>query len=1257
MVDAVAIGKLVFGKIIGKCFSVTAEKWFTPNLQAKLITATGSWAAALPAECECEALAASPVTTVADQPDAPGPATSHVKQILDRRDIPSVGEFEAAILENRIAVARQFPPGDCQGFFAATEDAVRPHIRRLAEALRSICTEDDQQFRANTTNKLDSIIDRIDAVATSTTGVLGAEIDIAAGYLKESRPSATIAKLEEIQRRHWGGLDANGRFRVLAILGHSHGNIGEVRKAANFYLQAKALLPDDVRSAALEAVAYSYLGDQAKARALAAAALQRDPTSSLAVSILVQTAPDDMPLAEVKGLVPEHLAKEAGILHRLGWRALNQGDDAAAESIAREALRAEPQSAYMKELLGIAIVRVAGSCAGDGRAADPVRLSEAKDLLTDALKTLTAPDDVARLRSARAVANELLCLPSEADADHHAAIDAQPSHPGYFDCFVNSLIRRNRPDAAIELLEKAIVTCPNIPFEVLLANLLAERNGARDRARAVEILTSCLPRAAGADSDTRWAIIAALVQLYCLAHQPERAEQLLSDLAPDYLPAAARHAIQSEIYGRTRRAVEAAKSALAARDALSADANINARLRVGEALAKADEHRAALDLFKPHVRPGRVTELTRKVLFSAYYADDAEYLLSYCAQLRSNGVGDPFCLRLEVGTCIRYRAFPKAIEIIQSYLNRPGDDEVAKEFRAELSVLGYRLNRPELIEADPAKLPSVQTAPIEVACKVAMILKNSAVPANGVRYAYELLRKHFSDMEAHITFMAAFGPGDKIASEFPAPSAVETGVAVCYEANDTHEKKWVIIEDLPNPNVVINEHAPDSPLGMALMGKKPGEPFVLRDDYFQPVTGTVQAIVNKYEYRRQSVPREGEKLFGPAFPTKTYTFPERPDGSLDFSVLFRSLDVREAEADLFHAQYRQHPLSVSSFATVARTGILDSLQHLAAQRDLPIRCCLGNPSEWDAAETVLREGAPLVVDPTAIATLYFADHIASAIRMPTRLLVCEGTLEEYRDRIREHSSPPSGFLGKHRGRYFSINQEQIDSATELRKTVTFLQRVTERFQVVSGENLAKIEPAARQELTDLFGPETAEAVAHAAVSGAALWTDDLGVATVASSLLGVRSVWTQRIFHHFLTTGLIDEKDLVDLTIHLVKWNYQFSRFDRSVFDEAGRRSHWDPASEPFASVIRYFSLRETTYEGLLPLAAFAVQSVYRHAQLAHQQEACVSALLRSILNRPDGRCFIGDLIGHAQEIFGINVVAEASFKRHARRLLTGLVE
>jgi len=73
-----------------------------------------------------------------------------------------------------------------------------------------------------------------------------------------------------------------------------------------------------------------------------------------------------------------------------------------------------------------------------------------------------------------------------------------------------------------------------------------------------------------------------------------------------------------------------------------------------------------------------------------------------------------------------------------------------------------------------------------------------------------------------------------------------------------------------------------------------------------------------------------------------------------------------------HAVYRANPISATTFARFADAGLLESLSHLASEGTLPIRCCRGTAEESERAEAALSGAGTIILEPSALATLFFS---------------------------------------------------------------------------------------------------------------------------------------------------------------------------------------------------------------------------------------------------------------------------------------------
>src|SRR5207302_164927 len=86
-----------------------------------------------------------------------------------------------------------------------------------------------------------------------------------------------------------------------------------------------------------------------------------------------------------------------------------------------------------------------------------------------------------------------------------------------------------------------------------------------------------------------------------------------------------------------------------------------------------------------------------------------------------------------------------------------------------------------------------------------------------------------------------------------------------------------------------------------------------------------------------------------------------------------------------------------------------------------------------------------------------------------------------------------------------------------------------------------------------------------------LWTDDLVLAEVAKSELGVERVWTQALVEHLSNCGLIDRATAEEAYAKLVGFDYRSTQYTGAVILAALRVSHGSVARFPMQQIILVF--------------------------------------------------------------------------------------
>lgn len=1056
-----------------------------------------------------------------------------------------------------------------------------------------------------------------------------AEIDAACGRMNAGELDIAIHILEDMRCKRWDELKPRERYRVEANIGHALERKGEFREAAKHYLEAKKHQPQEEKARAFEAIAYYHLNDKPKAYGLAGEILKEAPNCSTAIAIRIRSSPSDVSLKEVEAVVPPALAQELDILHALGWKALAVGDLAAANWYVETSLKREPESVEVKELQAVVITQEEGRAKHAGKPVNPTRVALAVENLTVGIAKHRGKRDEARLRYNRAEAYDLLGKTEDAETDFRTACDFDKEEPGVVRRFALFLERHDRTEAAIEALRQADKWKKDHWNRLMLCGLLSDRKGTGDVEDAIAILRETIQE--NPEADIRTEMVALLIHLMGGQKEPEQAIAYLDGLGQSFLQPAAMNAVRARALMRAGRNEEALGCAIRAARLLESGSSVTDRMRVADSLRIVGEKQEALKQWKEILKPDHVDDFVCTALELARAVGDDMFIMSFCKQLRAAEALSSFSLELEVVTLEKYGILDRAIEVMSNYLAASPDGELAKVFRLRLSVIGIRLNKPELIESDPARLPPVESSRMKIGAATAYALRNGPNPERGVEYAYELVRRNFDDHIARGSYVAVIGIADEgyRFSDYP---VVVPGSAVKYKADDTGDEKWLIVEDAADPKLERGEYPPDHIWAEELIGQGAGGKFTLRRDQLQPRTATIIAVVSKFLYRKIEIIDGWEERFPgeDKFFVRKYTCPTNPDGTLDISLILKALDEREKQAEELLALYRAHPISATTFAIFSGHGLLESLSHIAADGTLPIRCCLGNLEERRRAEASLAGAGQFVLDPSALATLFFSNQYEQLHLLAGKVALCESALDDYRELQEKFSNPSRGFMGKFKGKYLFQEDDPAERQRQRDRLDKFLTRIRPMVTLRTGENLASLQAEHREELIRLFGQPTAEAMAEAAATGAVLWSDDLAVAQVGRERNGItKRVWSQLVFRKHAPPEVLTE-----FTLFLIQWRYFFTWIEPNTVLAACRDGSWNAGAPALKSVADWLGQPELIHQGAIRMCILSLPLIWRHGPDLIQKQGVAKLLLQAIRRRMDGRRAISIIQSNLTAVF-----------------------
>jgi hypothetical protein len=657
--------------------------------------------------------------------------------------------------------------------------------------------------------------------------------------------------------------------------------------------------------------------------------------------------------------------------------------------------------------------------------------------------------------------------------------------------------------------------------------------------------------------------------------------------------------------------------------------------RLAVMLQNLGQPKTALPLWRRVVRPGRLTADTRHLLRCADRCDEEDLVLDECAALRRNGHMDRECLDLEIAALGR-RSPQTAVALLEDLLSHTTDESLRRFLRLRLSHLGLYEERPELVEADPGRLPAVAEVNAQTGRAVVRVLVHAAALA-AVDYAYALYRRFPDDFDAHMAVIESFG-WLKGGREFviDALKAVGPGCAVCVLPAGSRKREWWIVEDGPNPSLVRAERPPSDPVVQRMLGKSKGETFAFRDEPL-PAEAKVVRIEDKRVFRWRDCLFGMETRFAHQTPIWSINV-GRGRGKYDFTEFLRELDRHAAKGDERDRWYRDGPVPLSMFAKKCGKSVLEAAIHVSNDPDLPFRCCAGSSDEMTAAVEAMRDCTRLVLDTSALATLFLTGTSRWLEQVPAECVVTEHTLHECRqiDLLGGPEDKDVIHMGKVGDQYV----HQVWKPEHLRpfreRFANFLSEVETHCTVIPGASLGPLPPEHREVLVEACGRDVAESVVAASADASTiLWTDDRTVADLGKFSLKVRRTWTQAVFAWMGLEQLVPEDGRDRLAVDLAAAGYFWTQLTPNAVLAAGSEAGWDVENPRFAAALRRFAAPEALKSGLVTLAGGVLKGLWQRGLLSHQVDGVTFRILKMLDSRPNGRRLIEEILRKRLMLFG----------------------
>lgn len=1074
-------------------------------------------------------------------------------------------------------------------------------------------------------------------------------LDVARDLLKQHKPSQALALLERQKDAMWPTASNEIKARILCSLGSARLELGDERKAADLFLEARQYNSDDEKVLTNVAVAQLLLDQRAEAVETARSLIARNPANYNAYSILIQAS--DQPLDRTIEELPQYCRTKAEVASAIGFTARKHDDFERAETWLRTALQHDDDAhPDIKGILGEVIVnRFTGDPVSPvriGQVTEEVRqqLEFAVSLLDDACNTI-ADESALRFRITwllnASVASRLLEKQADSDGYLARAMQVAPDHPAVvYQCAVAAR-ERGDIDSAISFAAKikASSEIPHMPM--LYAELLYEAKRVEEAIAALQDFLDSDP----ADNLAKTAR-QMLVDLHLGKDQHADALRLAEELTAADPTEVSSLVVSSQVH----RAMGNHASADAALDksvrVVANDTPSIHLLLLGNELGAADRWSDAADVLQRIVDTGVNSPLTHKYVHACYRAGKLDRALATCQQLRNSHGPMEFVTDVEIAVNEQIGDLPTARQICEEFAAAfPNDGRR----RIHLGTIYLRQHDYEALDSFLDSPPEWQGLPVEHVQQLAQLYLARQRHREAVELLYELRRTH-SRGKVHLQYLQTFLFHDDHKHEWL--DVEEVGVDVAVRVKDsTGDTQWYIIEDRADADVGKGELPMNHRLAQALLGKRPGDSVLLKESSMSTESGTVVEIKSKFLHAFH----ESAKTLEVRFPEQAGGFVSvhLPEGEAGVKQLLdklgRQQDQQQKAARQAEELYQSHHLPVGAVARLLGCDVIQAWSHLSGNAESRIICSTGSPHERQLTLGLLQAAErSFVIDPISLMTVHALGIADDIVQTVGRLGIVQATIDLLTETLhRRGGIGRKGFmtLTKEKDIFLrqDVSEEQVSGY--LMSLQSLLEWIEGNCDVLPWSPALVAGRDEMKELREMIGDESLDSVLAAAGNGRALYSDDLRLRQLAYSEFEVDGIWTQPILMRAVDTGTLDRERYNRAVVQLAGAGFVHTSIDAQVLLEAARQAEWW-ATRPFTDVVSILGGKQSDQDSAVRVAADFLRLLWQQAVLPRSTDYLVFRLLDELGVGRNAFEVSEKLLAAVSQRFVLITVAEAQIAR-----------
>jgi len=1072
------------------------------------------------------------------------------------------------------------------------------------------------------------------------------QLDYSRDLLNSYKPTEALGFLEKLKSHIWLNAPPIVKFRLLTNMGAARLSLDQEPEGGKLFLEALQYNPEDEKALCNAALGHMLLGETKKAETFARRVLEKNPASSRAYSIIIQSSFDDEKLEDIIAKAPESCITTTEVSYAIGHLCRKRNNLAEAKKWLKIAVKNDRENLPdLKGALGEVLIELAIK---DPSSINGIQLNDSQkeqiqesiDLLTSAWQCV-ADTGLRKMRLTwivnRGFAKRLLGDIGGAIEDADIALRMEPSNPTFMGNRALLAHKINDNRKAITLL-KEILSIKQIPeVSLLLAEILRKEKKFPDTIGVINDLLESNPPKSSKEEANRL-----LIDLYLDTKDFANARRI-SDSMRVFNPTDILNLVDAARISRlSGRSADAILLLNEAKEYIADSSLPTELLELADEFYFFKQFEDAASIYEKVVDRNLNTSLNQKLLNSYYRAGKTGKALDICTALRQKYGPLKHVSEMESAIYEEIGDLPEAKRVCKEYLSSFPDNFGMK---LRFAVVNFRSKDFKKLDDFLSSPIDISVLSIEYGIQLAYLYVGRNLVQKSFEIMYEMRRKFFNNRDVHLKYIGLFFQHESHSNKWLKVPKVSVDTAVCVK-DSSDQREWYIIEDRKNADIHHREITLNHPLAQKLLSKSVGDEILLQDSPISKELGEIIEIKSKYVYALN----ESLSSFPKLFPDiqglwKIKVGPPEKEGDLPkgFQTVLDEIS-RQHETHLDGEQfYKEGKLTVGAFANLIGRAVLDVWGGMISNPDLGMKCCLGNVEERKHAISLVNNKPRLIVDIVSLMTLHGINAQDVIIRDFGKLGIAQSTIDLLQCTIDERRGIYAKGLmtiGKEGNQFVrqEISAENVKSGTEYLKSI--LHWIGNNCEIIPCKAALDVKRDRKQQLDRMMGSSFIDTVLIASEPGNLLYSDDERLRSFAKASFNVDGVWTQVVLMHCLNINIFEKAKYNEMIIKLVLSHYHHTSIDSDILIEAARQSEWSP-SQPYTTVIQVLRGKFSDERSALIVVNNFLYELWKEPILAQQRDYLILILLDVITAERNRRVVLNKLISYVKRRFFLLPLAE----------------